>query len=90
MRAATDRGLFVPLPKDRIPNLGKLIPGASNEMFVAKWYFPLAIVYRPDLVPDGRITGWNELFTPAFRNEVARLLLSPTTSGGPLPVSRIA
>lgn len=80
MRAATDRGLFVPLPKDKIPNLTQVMPGASNEMFVAEWYFPVGIVYRPDLVPGGRITSWQELFTPTFRNEVA--LPAPTVYPG--------
>jgi putative spermidine/putrescine transport system substrate-binding protein len=92
MRAATDRSLFVPLPADRMPNLAKLMPGAHNEMFVAYWYFPTGIVYRPDLVPGGRITSWNELFAPAFRNEVAlpaptvylgrTILLAALLSGG--------
>ena len=80
LRAATDKGLFVPLPKDKIPNLTKLIPGSHGDMFVAYWYFPVGIVYRPDLVPGGKITSWNDLFTPAFRNEVA--LPTPTVYPG--------
>lgn len=80
MRAATDRELFVPLPKAKIPNLAKLIPGAAKDDFVAYWYFPTGIVYRPDLVPGGRITSWQELFTPPFRNNIA--LPAPTVYPG--------
>ncbi|MFI5011813.1 MAG: PotD/PotF family extracellular solute-binding protein [Hyphomicrobiales bacterium] len=80
IRAATDKGLFVPLPKDKIPNLSKLISGSHTDMFVAYWYFPVGIIYRPDLVPGGKITSWNELFTPAFKNEVA--LPAPTVYPG--------
>ena len=80
IRAATDKGLFVPLPKDKIPNLAKLVPGSHSDMFVAYWYFPVGIVYRPDLVPGGKITSWNDLFTPAFKNEVA--LPAPTVYPG--------
>jgi putative spermidine/putrescine transport system substrate-binding protein len=80
LRAATDKGLFVPLPKDKIPNLGKLISGSYGDTFVAYWYFPVGIVYRPDLVPGGKITSWSELFTPPFKNEVA--LPAPTVYPG--------
>ena len=71
LRAATDPGLFVKLPAARIPNLQKLIPGSTTETFVAYWYFPTGIVYRPDLVPGGAISSWQQLFTPPFRNEIA-------------------
>jgi putative spermidine/putrescine transport system substrate-binding protein len=80
MRAATDKELFVPLPKDKLPNLGKLIPGASNDMFVAYWYFPTGIVYRPDLVPGGKVTAWSDIFQPAFKNAIA--LPAPTVYPG--------
>lgn len=80
IRAATDKELFVPLPKDRIPNLAKLMPGAAKDMFVAYWYFPTGIVYRPDLVPGGKIESWSALFTPPFRNAIA--LPAPTVYPG--------
>ncbi|CAN7280443.1 extracellular solute-binding protein [Bosea sp. LjRoot9] len=80
MRAATDKELFLPLPKDKLPNLGKLIPGASNDMFVAYWYFPTGIVYRPDLVPGGKVTAWSDIFQPAFKNAIA--LPAPTVYPG--------
>jgi len=80
MRAATDKELFLPLPKDKLPNLAKLMPGAYNDMFVAFWYFPTGIVYRPDLVPGGKITSWNDIFQPAFNNAIA--LPAPTVYPG--------
>jgi len=80
MRAATDRSLFLPLPADKLSILGKLMPGSHNPMFAAYWYFPTGIVYRPDMVPGGRVTSWNELFQPAFRNQVA--LPAPTVYPG--------
>jgi len=72
MRAATDEALFAPLPKDEIPHLAELMPGAVSDKFVAYWYFPTGIVYRPDLVPGGKVTSWRQLFEdPAFKNKVA-------------------
>lgn len=80
LRAATDAELFLPLPKDKIPNLDKLMPGSASDKFVAFWYFPTGIVYRPDLVPGGKITSWSDLFTPAMKNKVA--LPAPTVYPG--------
>jgi putative spermidine/putrescine transport system substrate-binding protein len=71
MRAATDPDLFLKLPIDRMANLQKLVPGAYTDNFVAYWYFPTGIVYRPDLVPGGKIESWQDLFKPALRNEIA-------------------
>ena len=71
IRAMTDTGLFAPLPVDKIPNIKQLRPGAANDMFAALYYAPLGIVYRPDLVPGGKITSWNELWQPAFKNKVS-------------------
>ena len=51
-----------------------------SDEFVAYWYFPTGIVYRPDLVPGGKIESWQDLFTPAFRNEVA--LTAPSVYPG--------
>jgi putative spermidine/putrescine transport system substrate-binding protein len=80
IRAASDKDLFLPLPVDKIPNLGKLMDGAHSEKFVAYWYFPTGIVYRPDLVPGGKITSWNDLFQPALKNAIA--LPAPTVYPG--------
>lgn len=80
LRAATDSELFLPLPKDKIPNLSQLMPGAVSDKFVAYWYFPTGIVYRPDLVPGGKVSSWQELFTPPFKNKIA--LPQPTVYPG--------
>jgi putative spermidine/putrescine transport system substrate-binding protein len=80
IRAASDKELFLPLPVDKIPNLAKLMKGAYSEKFVAYWYFPTGIVYRPDLVPGGKITSWNDLFQPALKNAIA--LPAPTVYPG--------
>lgn len=71
MRAETDAELFLPLPKDKLPNLANLMPGAATDKFAAFWYFPTGIVYRPDLVPGGKITAWEDLFRPEMKNKVA-------------------
>ncbi len=71
LRAATDTKLFVPLDPVKIPNLKMLMKGAANDWFVASYYAPLGIVYRPDLVPGGKITSWNDLWQPAFKNKVS-------------------
>jgi putative spermidine/putrescine transport system substrate-binding protein len=70
-RAMTDKSLFVPLPKDKIPNLANLVDLAKgNDMLAPFMMFPLGIVYRPDLVPGGKVTSWADLWTPGFRNRV--------------------
>ena len=71
LRAATDPGLFLKLPTAAMPNLQKLVPGAYSDDFVAYWSFPTGIVYRPDLVPGGRIESWQDLFKPGMKNEIA-------------------
>ena len=71
LRAAADPELFLKLPVDRMPNLQKLMPGANTDNFVAYWWFPTGIVYRPDLVPGGRIESWQDLFKPAMKNQIA-------------------
>lgn len=71
MRAATDKELFLPLPKDKIPTLSEVMPGAVSDMFVAYWYFPTGIVYRKDMVPGGEITSWDDLFKPELKGKIA-------------------
>lgn len=80
LRAATDKDLFVPLPKDKIPNLAKVMKGSVSEKFAAYWYFPTGIVYRADLVPGGKVEKWTDLFTPPFHDKIA--LPSPTVYPG--------
>jgi len=68
MSAATDKGLFLPLPVDKLPNLAKLIPGSHNEMFVAYWYFPTAHRLSARSGAGGKVTAWSDIFQPAFKN----------------------
>jgi len=70
-RAATDPDLLAPMPVAKLSNWGDLIPGASSPTFAAAYYYPFGIVYRPDLVPGGKITSWDELWGPGFENKLA-------------------
>lgn len=79
-RAATDKDLFLDIPTDKVPNISKIMPGTVQQKFVPFWYFPTGIVYRTDLVPGGKITSWEELFTPPFKNKIS--LPAPTVYAG--------
>jgi len=70
-RAATDPGLLAPMPTDRLSNWKDIVPGGSSPTFAAAYYFPFGIVYRPDLVPGGTITSWEQLWGPGFENKLA-------------------
>jgi putative spermidine/putrescine transport system substrate-binding protein len=69
--AGTNQGLLAPMPVDQMSNWRDLIPGATTPTFAAAYYFPFGIVYRPDLVPNGKITSWEELWGPGFANKLA-------------------
>jgi len=69
--AGTTQGLLAPLPVDQMPNLRDLVAGASTPTFAAAYFFPFGIVYRPDLVPDSKVTSWEELWGPGFANKIA-------------------
>jgi putative spermidine/putrescine transport system substrate-binding protein len=70
-RAATDPGLLAPMPVDKLSNWKDVIPGGTSPTFAAAYYFPFGIVYRPDLVPGGTITSWEQLWGPGFENKLA-------------------
>jgi len=70
-RAASDPDLLAPMPVAKLSNWADLIPGASSPTFAAAYYYPFGIVYRPDLVPGGKITSWEELWGPGFENKLA-------------------
>ena len=59
------------MPVDQMSNWRDLIPGSTTPTFAAAYYFPFGIVYRPDLVPGGKITSWEELWGPGFANKIA-------------------
>ena len=70
-RAASDPGLLAPMPVDKLTNWKDVIPGGTSPTFVAAYYYPFGIVYRPDLVPGGKISSWEELWGPGFENKLA-------------------
>ena len=70
-RAATDPDLLAPMPVGKLSNWKDLIPGAGSATFAAAYYYPFGIVYRPDLVPGGKISSWEELWGPGFENKLA-------------------
>jgi putative spermidine/putrescine transport system substrate-binding protein len=70
-RAASDPGLLAPMPVAKLSNWGDLIPGSSSSTFAGAYYYPFGIVYRPDLVPGGKINSWEELWGPGFEDKLA-------------------
>jgi putative spermidine/putrescine transport system substrate-binding protein len=69
-RAATDPDLLAPMPVAKLSNWGDVIPGGTSPTFAAAYYYPFGIVYRPDLVPGGTITSWEQLWGPGFENKL--------------------
>jgi len=69
--AGSTPNLLAPMPVDQMSNWRDLIPGSHTPTFAALYYFPFGIVYRPDLVPGGKITSWAELWGPGFANKIA-------------------
>lgn len=75
-RAVTDDKLFVPLPKQQMPNLANVVPGAATSHYAAIYGYPMSIVYRSDLVKTP-ITQWAELWT---REDIKKKLSIPNLS----------
>src|SRR5439155_6012928 len=69
-RASTDPDLLAPMPVDKLSNWADIIPGGTSPTFAAAYYYPFGIVYRPDLVPGGAITSWEQLWDPGFENKL--------------------
>jgi putative spermidine/putrescine transport system substrate-binding protein len=89
-RAEQDHKLFLPIDKSKLTNAPDLIKGAEEEYWVAAYYYPLSIVYRPDRVYTP-ITGWKDLWDGKFKGQIAapsiemyqaRLLLVSTLING--------
>jgi spermidine/putrescine-binding protein len=68
-RAEQDEKLFDKLPASSMDNLKDVIPGAKSPYYLAAYYYPLSIIYRPDMVPQP-ITSWQDLWKPEFRNKL--------------------
>ncbi|MFO1160498.1 MAG: extracellular solute-binding protein [Reyranellaceae bacterium] len=69
-RAATDPGLLAPMPVDKLSNWSDIMAGGTSPTFAAAYYYPFGIVYRPDLVPGGAITSWEQLWGAGFENKL--------------------
>jgi putative spermidine/putrescine transport system substrate-binding protein len=69
-RASTDPDLLAPMPVAKLSNWADIIPGGTSPTFAAAYYYPFGIVYRPDLVPGGTITSWEQLWSPGFENKL--------------------
>jgi putative spermidine/putrescine transport system substrate-binding protein len=69
-RVTTDKKLFAPIPDASLSNLGVLIPGAKTPTWVAAYYYPLSIIYRPSLLKHP-ITAWSDLWKPEFKDSLA-------------------
>jgi len=90
-RATQDKKLFSDIPDSKLSNVSHLIGGAKAAGWVAAYYYPLSIVYRPSLVKRP-ITAWTDLWDPRFANSLAvpdvetyagrMLLISALTHGG--------
>jgi putative spermidine/putrescine transport system substrate-binding protein len=68
-RAVKDGDLFADLPVASMPNMANVEAGAKTKRWVGAYGYPLGIVYRPDLV-KAPITQWEDLWGPAFVNQI--------------------
>lgn len=90
-RATADKQLFAPIPQAALKNAPDLLKGATAEGWVAAFYYPLTIVYRPSLVKEAP-TAWKDLWKPEYKSALAipdvqtyaarMLMLSATVHGG--------
>lgn len=69
-RATVDRQLFAPIPAAALSNAGDLVKGAVSDGWVAAYYYPLAVLYRPSLVKS-QVSAWNDLWKPEFKSSLA-------------------
>jgi spermidine/putrescine-binding protein len=69
-RAEQDHELFLPLDKAKLKNAPDLIEGALEQYWAAAYYYPLSIIYRPDMVGTP-ITGWKDLWAEKFKGQIA-------------------
>lgn len=69
-RAETDHKLFLPIEKADLTNAPDLIKGAEESYWTAAYYYPMSIVYRPDMVKTP-ITSWKDLWESRFKGKIA-------------------
>lgn len=92
-RATADKQLFSSIPPSALSNASDLLKGSIADGWVAAYYYPLTIVYRPSLVKTPPVT-WKDLWKPEYKSALAvpdvqtyaarMLLLSATVHGGGL------
>jgi putative spermidine/putrescine transport system substrate-binding protein len=90
-RAAKDKELFAELPRARMSNVEKAVPGSVTPYWASIATFPMVLLYRTDLIGEVP-TSWNDLWKPAYRNKIAMpnmamysarmLLLTAKLNGG--------
>ncbi|WP_131196900.1 ABC transporter substrate-binding protein [Lichenihabitans psoromatis] len=90
-RVTSDDKMFANIPPDKDAGAGAMIPGAVTNRWVAAYYYPLSIIYRPSLTKQ-KISGWNDLWQANFKDALAvpdvetyqarMLLVSALLNGG--------
>lgn len=90
-RAVADKTLFASIPQAALSNAPDLLKGASADGWVAAYYYPLTVVYRPSLVKTVPTT-WKDLWKPEYKSSLGvpdvqtysarMLLMSATVHGG--------
>ncbi|MGV1768338.1 ABC transporter substrate-binding protein [Rhizobium rhizogenes] len=89
-QAVKDQKLFAKIPTSDLKNAGDVIAGAVTSDMVAAYYYPLSIIYRPDLVKQP-IATWSDLWSAKLTNSIAipdvqtyaaRMLLTANTISG--------
>jgi putative spermidine/putrescine transport system substrate-binding protein len=90
-RATTDKQLFLPISLADLSNSRDLVKGSVSSSWVAAYYYPLTILYRPTLVKNAP-TAWKDLWKPEFSSALAvpdvqtyparMLIIAATAHGG--------
>jgi spermidine/putrescine-binding protein len=68
-RVKSDAQLFKTLDYDKLPAAKAIEPGARNNGWVGMYFYPLGIVWRPDMLAQP-ITSWKELWEPRFAQKL--------------------
>ncbi|MCM3668583.1 ABC transporter substrate-binding protein [Mesobacillus maritimus] len=72
-----EEGLLIPLDHNQIPNLKNIdsrfmdLPfDPGNQYSVPYFWGTVGIVYNPSMIDNRKLTSWNDLWNPAFENEI--------------------
>lgn len=89
-QAGKDQQLFAKIPAAKLTNAANVIPGAITDGWVAAYYYPLSVIYRPDRVKQP-IKEWSDLWNkdlarsvaiPVVQMYAARMLLTANSIAG--------